>query len=89
MASVASVADHIGNSAAVVHLSPKKVKLMRSLQKVVGKQINHHCKQEHPTTDLLRERINAALVDALLGINVDDIVTRKPKTNNDGQDVRP
>jgi hypothetical protein len=86
---MASVANHIGNSAAVGYLSPKKVKLMRSLQKVVGKQINHHCKRGHPTTDLLRERINAALVDALMGIDVDDIVTRKPKTNNDGQDVRP
>ncbi|KAG1764298.1 hypothetical protein EDD22DRAFT_845917 [Suillus occidentalis] len=86
--SMASVANHIGNSAAVGYLSPKKVKLMRSLQKVVGKQINHHCKRGHPTTDLLRERINAALVDALMGIDVDDIVTRKPKTNNDGQDIQ-
>ncbi|KAG1720036.1 hypothetical protein EDD22DRAFT_854731, partial [Suillus occidentalis] len=66
--SVASVAKHIGNSAAVGYLSPKKVKLMRRLQKV---------------------RINAALVDALMGIDMDDIVTRKPKMNNDGQDVRP
>ncbi|KAG2094528.1 hypothetical protein BD769DRAFT_1395088 [Suillus cothurnatus] len=88
MASVANVANHISNSAAVGHLSPKKVKLMRSLQNVVNKQINHHCIRGHPTTDHLCERINAALVDALLGIDVDDIVTRKPKTNDDRQDMK-
>jgi hypothetical protein len=79
---------------AVGHVSPKKSKLMRSLEKVISKCIERHCKAGHPTTDLLRERISAALEGALEGIEIDNIMSHgskggeKRKKYDGKQDVR-
>ncbi|KAG2107072.1 uncharacterized protein F5147DRAFT_774668 [Suillus discolor] len=57
-------------------LSPNRRKLVRNLEKVVNKCIDHNCKGDHPTTDLLRERIYVALEGAVLNIEVDEITRR-------------
>ncbi|KAG1785672.1 uncharacterized protein HD556DRAFT_1314040 [Suillus plorans] len=66
----------ISGSQAVGHLSLKKEKLVRGLQKAINKYLHRHCEEGHPTTDLLRQRIYAALEGALLGIEVDDIMSK-------------
>ncbi|KAG2094187.1 uncharacterized protein F5147DRAFT_779039 [Suillus discolor] len=63
----------ISGSQAVGHLSLKKEKLVRGLQKAMNKYLHRHCEEGHPTTDLLRERIYAALKGALLGIEVEPL----------------
>ncbi|KAG1854335.1 hypothetical protein C8R48DRAFT_675574 [Suillus tomentosus] len=89
-----NAANAIGDRQAVGHMSPKKSKLIRSLEKVISRCIERHCKADHPTTDLLRERISAALEGALLGIEIDDITSHgskggeKRKTHDSKQDVR-
>ncbi|KAG2061379.1 hypothetical protein BDR06DRAFT_966352 [Suillus hirtellus] len=57
----------------VEDMSPKKSKLTCSLQKMIKKYIECHCKVGHPTTDLLHKHINAALEGAFLGMVMDDI----------------
>jgi hypothetical protein len=68
--------------------SPNQRKLIRSLEKVVNRCIDRICEGDHPTTDLLRERIYAALEGAVLSIEVDDVVrstkAENSKTNDDG-----
>jgi hypothetical protein len=96
---IANAVNHIGGSGSqpVGHLSPKKRKLIRSLEKVVNKCIDRHCDGKHPTTDLLRERIYTALEGVLLGVEVDEIVPScypkgadNPKAKDDErEDVRP
>ncbi|KAG1740426.1 uncharacterized protein EDB91DRAFT_1248308 [Suillus paluster] len=88
--SMANVANNIGGRQIAGHLSSKKKKLACSLQKAINKYLHYHCKGGHPTTDLLRERIYAALKGALLDTEVDNIMPNgeeKPKTNDNGQDV--
>ncbi|KAG1823061.1 hypothetical protein EV424DRAFT_1346535 [Suillus variegatus] len=67
-------ANHVSHHTG--RLSPNKRKLVRSLEKVVNKCIDRNCEEDHPTTDLLRERIYAALEGAVLGIEVDDVMPR-------------
>ncbi|KAG1726336.1 hypothetical protein EDD22DRAFT_853563 [Suillus occidentalis] len=74
-----NAANDINDRQAVGHVSPKKSKLMRSLEKVISKCIERHCKAGHPTTDLLRERISAALEGALEGIEIDNIMSHGSK----------
>jgi hypothetical protein len=62
-------------------LSPNQRKLIRSLVKVVNRRINRTCEGDHPTTDLLCERIYAALEGAVLSVEVDEIV-RSTKAEN-------
>ncbi|KAG1832891.1 hypothetical protein DFJ58DRAFT_847917 [Suillus subalutaceus] len=45
-------------------------------EKAINKYLRRHCEGGHPTTDLLRERIYAALDGALLGMEVDDIMSK-------------
>ncbi|KAG2124285.1 hypothetical protein BD769DRAFT_1388831 [Suillus cothurnatus] len=70
-----NTANDINDCQAVGHVSQKKIKLMRSLEKVISKCIEHHCKAGHPTTDLLCKRISAALEGALEGIEIDNIMS--------------
>ncbi|KAG1802902.1 uncharacterized protein HD556DRAFT_1437961 [Suillus plorans] len=78
---VSHVSHHMGR------LSPDKRKLVRSLEKVVNKCIDRKCEGDHPTTDLLRERIYAALEGAVLGIEVDEIMRRHAsKAENSAKD---
>ncbi|KAG2741271.1 hypothetical protein P692DRAFT_20822304 [Suillus brevipes Sb2] len=70
-----NAANDINDRQAVGHVSRKKIKLMRSLEKVISKCIERHCKAGHPTTDLLRKRISAALEGALEGIEIDNIMS--------------
>ncbi|KAG1894225.1 uncharacterized protein F5891DRAFT_1195507 [Suillus fuscotomentosus] len=93
--SMANVANDINSSSqAVGHLSSKKTELIRGLQKATNKFLHRHCKGGHPTTDLLRERIHAALESALLGMEVDDIMSKQHSKGaenlktNDIQDLR-
>ncbi|KAG0695096.1 hypothetical protein DFH29DRAFT_880244 [Suillus ampliporus] len=69
-------------------LSPNQRKLVRSLEKVVNRCIDCNCEGDHPTTDLLRESIYAALEGAVLGIEVDDVMhsmkAENSKTNDNG-----
>ncbi|KAG1756939.1 hypothetical protein EDD22DRAFT_957268 [Suillus occidentalis] len=71
----ANIANAISDSQAVGHLSLKK-KLVRSLQKSINKYLSRHCKREHRTTDLLCERICAALEGVLTGMEVNDIMLK-------------
>ncbi|KAG2151507.1 hypothetical protein DEU56DRAFT_752400 [Suillus clintonianus] len=83
--SMANIANNISSSQVAGPLSSKKKKLARGLQKAINRCLRRHCKGGHPTTDLLRERIHAALEGALLGMEVDDIISNgedKPKTND-------
>lgn len=78
---VSHISHHMGR------LSPDKRKLVRSLEKVVNKCIDRKCEGNHPTTDLLRERIYAALEGAVLGIEVDKIMHRHvSKAENSAKD---
>ncbi|KAG2135316.1 hypothetical protein DEU56DRAFT_756696 [Suillus clintonianus] len=83
----ATGANHV--SPCMGRLSPNQRKLVRSLEKVVNRCIDRNCEEDHPTTDLLRERIYAALEGAVLGIE-DDVMRRhvakaeNSKTNDDG-----
>ncbi|KAG0709128.1 hypothetical protein DFH29DRAFT_870158 [Suillus ampliporus] len=89
--SMANIANNISGSQVAGPLSSKKKKLAHGLQKAINRCLCRHCKGEHPTTDLLCERIHAALEGALLGMEVDDIMPNgedKPKTNNKQQDKR-
>jgi hypothetical protein len=78
--------DHMGR------LSPNGRKLVRNLEKVVNKCIDRNCEGDHPTTDLLRERIYAALEGAVLNIEVDEImhrhVSKAENSKNDDRHVR-
>jgi hypothetical protein len=63
-------------------MSPNKRKLVRNLEKVVNKCIDRNC-EGNPTTDILRERIYAAIEGAILGVEVDEIMRRHvPKAEN-------
>jgi hypothetical protein len=89
-----NAANDINDRQAVGHVSRKKIKLMRSLEKVISKCIERHCRAGHPTTDLLRKRISAALEGALEGIEIDNIMSdgskggEKRKKYDGQQDVR-
>lgn len=72
--SMANIASDASSSQDVGHLSSKKRELVCGLKKVINKYVCRHCEGGHPTTDLLRERIYAALEGALLGMEVDDII---------------
>ncbi|KAG2107660.1 uncharacterized protein F5147DRAFT_653188 [Suillus discolor] len=73
-------------------LSPNRRKLVRNLEKVVNKCIDRNCEGDHPTTDLLCERIYAALEGAVLNIEVDEImcrhVSKAENSKNDDRHVR-
>jgi hypothetical protein len=63
-------------------MTPNKRKLIRNLEKVVNKCIDCNCKG-NPTTDILCERIYAAIEGAILGVEVDEIMHRHvPKAEN-------
>ncbi|KAG1892940.1 uncharacterized protein F5891DRAFT_986318 [Suillus fuscotomentosus] len=90
---MANIASDTSSSQDVGHLSLKKRELVCSLKKVINKYLRRHCEGGHPTTDLLCEHIYAALEGALLGMEVDDIMSKhyskgaeKPRTN-DNRDV--
>ncbi|KAG2341492.1 hypothetical protein BDR05DRAFT_949585 [Suillus weaverae] len=74
-----NAANDINDRQAVGHVPPKKSKLIHSLEKVISKCIECHCKAGHPTTDLLRKRISAALEGALEGIDIDNIMSHGSK----------
>ncbi|KAG1775988.1 hypothetical protein EV702DRAFT_1198900 [Suillus placidus] len=86
---MANIASDASSSQDVGHLSLKKRELVCGLKKVINKYLRRHCEGGHPTTDLLRERIYAALDGALLGMEVDDIMSKhyskgaeNPRTND-------
>ncbi|KAG2059140.1 hypothetical protein BDR06DRAFT_968131 [Suillus hirtellus] len=90
---MANIASDASSSQDVGHLSLKKRELVCGLKKVINKYLCHHYEGEHPTIDLLCEHIYAALEGALLGMEVDDIMSKhyskgaeKPRTN-DNRDV--
>ncbi|KAG1817035.1 hypothetical protein DFJ58DRAFT_739636 [Suillus subalutaceus] len=73
---MANIASDASSSQDVGHLSLKKRELVCGLKKAINKYLRRHCEGGHPTTDLLRERIYAALDGALLGMEVDDIMSK-------------
>jgi hypothetical protein len=86
---MANIASDASSSQDVGHLSLKKRELVCGLKKAINKYLRRHCEGGHPTTDLLRERIYAALDGALLGMEVDDIMSKhyskgaeNPRTND-------
>lgn len=78
------------------HVSLKKGKLIRGVQKTIIKYVERHCKVGHPTTDLVCERINTVLEGVLLGMEMDDIIVprrdskggKNHETRGHKQDVR-
>lgn len=65
--------DDIAGNQAIECLSPRQRKLVRRLQNAVNKCIERHCKMGHPTTDMLRKRVDTALQAALAGVMVEEI----------------
>ncbi|KAG2342972.1 hypothetical protein BDR05DRAFT_948397 [Suillus weaverae] len=65
--------DVAGNQT-IEHLSPRERKLVHHLKNTANKCIERHCEMGHPTTDMLRKRIDTALQAALVGIMVEDIM---------------
>ncbi|KAG1770577.1 hypothetical protein EV702DRAFT_1049304 [Suillus placidus] len=65
--------DVAGNQT-IEHLSPRERKLVCRLKNATNKCIERHCEMGHPTTDMLRKRIDTALQAALVGIMVEDIM---------------
>lgn len=89
-----NTANVINDHQAVEHVSLKKSKLMRSLEKVISKGIKCRYKVDYLTTDLLCKHISVALEGALEGIEIDNIMSHgskggeKCKMYNGKQDVR-
>ncbi|KAG1866924.1 hypothetical protein F4604DRAFT_1927918 [Suillus subluteus] len=70
----ANLVINIGSNQAGGHVSPKKGKLIRGVQKTIIKYVERHCKAGHPTTDLLCEHINTVLEGVLLGMEMNNII---------------
>jgi hypothetical protein len=72
--SMVGVTDDAARNPATEYQSLRKRKFTRYLRSAVQSCIEHHCKMEHPTTDYLRTRIDAALQVALEGVDVEEIL---------------